>query len=213
MHMDRRSWYVAMILAVVMSFATAVGNLASSYVLFGTKVKEEAAKARVERRARGAQLHCEKLQQAASLAAEIDFRASRGDANAMSLGKLLRGIKTSKPSDTAWMETEREQRAFEKRAFELMPFLEKPEAALMEEITLHHDVLVNLKHWGGDQSGNVKVAAFAAGEEKERRSTGIGPGEAPTFNAHQGLAVLRTNAAELAQIYRLKCTEDESAAR
>ena len=213
MDMDRRSWHVALVLAVVMSFATAVGNLASSYVLFGTKVKEEAAKARVERRARGAQLHCEKLQQAASLAAEIDFRASRGDANAMSLGKLLRGIKTSKPSDAAWVETEKEQRAFEKRAFELMPFLEKSEAALMEEITLHHDVLMNLKQWGGEQPGNVKVAAFASGDEKERRSIRGTPGEPPSFNAHQGLAVLRTNAAELAQIYRLKCTEDESAAR
>jgi hypothetical protein len=202
-----------LVLAVVISFATAVGNLASSYVLFGTKVKEEAAKATVERRARGAQLHCEKLQQAASLAAEIDFRASRGDANAMSLGKLLRGIKPGKPSDTAWMETEKEQRAFEKRAFELMPFLEKSEAALMEEITLHHDVLMNLKQWGGEQPGNVKVAAFASGDDKERRSTRGTPGESPSFNAHQGLAVLRTNAAELAQIYRLKCTEDDSAAR
>jgi hypothetical protein len=228
MDMDKRSWQVAMVVTVVMSMATAIGNVASSFILSSAKMKDEAAKAAIERRARGAQFHCEKLQQAASLAAEIEFRVSRSEANTMRLGKITGAMKTSKPSEAGWSEAEAEQRVFEKRASELMPFLEKTEAGLMAEIALHHNVLTNPKQWGAERAVPLRVSTSAAASGPDRTSaalpqpsadliravpeeSAIAPGERTPFNPHRGLAILRGNAAELAQIYRMRCSDGESA--
>ncbi len=44
---------MAVALTFVMSIATAIGNSASTYLLLGAKMREEAEKATVERRAKG----------------------------------------------------------------------------------------------------------------------------------------------------------------
>jgi hypothetical protein len=123
-----KPWYAVVILTAVMSVATAVGTFVSSYLLIPVKIKEDTAKAAVERKAKGAQLHCEKLQLAVSLATEITFRADRNYSNYTQYNKLLN-----------------EQHALEKRAFELVPFLSENEAELLKITVQHHYVVTQMR--------------------------------------------------------------------
>ncbi|MEN3276323.1 MAG: hypothetical protein V7631_2113 [Massilia sp.] len=227
MNMDRRVWRVILIFTLAVSVATAIGNIASSSILGGARLEEAQAKASIERRAKGAQFHCEKLQQAASLAAEIDFRVTRNEGGATSLGSVPGKLKINRTAKADWSEIEQEQRAFEKRTSQLIPFLEKTEALLLEEITLSHDAIMSLQRGGAERPIRLKLAATPE-IDTARDSTGVAgasaklvrvssedsvlpQGERPVASGNQGLALLRVNAAELARMYRAKCSEGELA--
>lgn len=229
MNMDRRTWRVILILTLAMSVATIIGNLISSSILGGARLEEATAKAAIERRARGAQFHCDKLRQAASLAAEIDFRVTRNESGATNLGNLTGKGRIIRSARADGSEIEQEQRAFEKRTSELIPFLERTEALLLEEITLSHDAITNPQQGAGERRMQLRVAAASPEVATPRDSpdaaeasaklvrvsqedTPQAPGERPAFKGSQGLAVLRVNAAELARMYRARCTEDGLAA-
>lgn len=188
MEIETRPWYIAVVLTIVMSIATAIGTAASSYLLLGIKMREEAEKAAVERRAKGAQLACEKLLASASLAAEINFSADRGYPNAVHASDIASG--KAIPGQLAVPEAQiiSEQLAFEKRASELIPFLDESEAEFLNRMTLHHYVVTRLR---------------TSDVPPEQR---LPPGES-SFDANTELAGIRAGAAELAAAYRAKCTE------
>lgn len=228
MNMDRRTWRVILILTVAMSVATVIGNIASSSILGGARLEEAQAKAAIERRAKGAQFHCEKLQQAASLAAEMDFRTTRNESAATSLGNLAGKARINRTARADGSDFEQEQRAFEKRTSQLIPFLERTEALLLEEITLSHDAIMNPQPGAGERPVQLRLTASSPEIVGAREGMGAAeasaklvrasqedglraPGERPVFNGSQGLAVLRVNAAELARMYRARCTEGELA--
>lgn len=168
---EKRPWHVAAALTVIMSIATAAGTYASSYFLLPVKMKEEAEKAAVERKAKGTQLHCEKLQLSASLASEIRFCADRGYSNRISDRKLLD-----------------EQLALERRAAELTPFLSEQESEILENVTLHHYVITQMR------TSKVPVS------ERVPPSQG-------GFDANRELDEVRGGADKLAAAYRSRCTE------
>jgi hypothetical protein len=122
---ENRPWYVTVPLTVIVSIATTVGT---SYFLLPVKMTEEAEKAAVERKAKGAQLHCEKLQLSVSLASEIRFSADRGYSNTTLDSKLLN-----------------EQLTLEKRAAELTPFLSEQEGEILRHVALHHYVITQMR--------------------------------------------------------------------
>lgn len=172
MEIDKRPpWHVAVALTIIMSIATAVGTFASSYFLLPVKLREETAKAAVERKAKGAQLHCEKLQLSASLAAEIVFSADRGYSN-KTLDKELR----------------EEQLGLEKRSAELVPFLSEKEGDILNNITLHHYVITQMR--------TSKVPL----NERAPPSQG-------GFDANEELKEVRDGSAKIAAAYRSDCTE------
>ena len=75
---ENKPWHIAWFLTIIMSLATGIGTVCSSYLLLYVKNEEEANRAETARKARGAEIHCDKLREAASLAAEIGFSADRG---------------------------------------------------------------------------------------------------------------------------------------
>jgi len=188
MDIDKGPWYVAAALTIVMSIATAIGTLASSYLLLGVKVREEADKAAVERRAKGAQLACEKLLASASLAAEINFSADRGYPNAVHASDIASGKATLGQFSVPEAQIVAEQLAFEKRASGLVPFLDESEAEVLNRTTLHHYVVTRLR-----TSDAVPVQRLPSGGN--------------SFDANSELNSIRVGAAELAAAYREKCTE------
>lgn len=112
-----------------MSIATAAGTYVSSYFLLPVKMKEETAKRAIERKAKGAELHCEKLQLAAALGAEIVFAADKGFVGRpLSDGELLG-----------------EQLALEKRAIDLIPFLSEQEGDILKMVSLHHFTITQMR--------------------------------------------------------------------
>jgi hypothetical protein len=185
---ENRPWHVAFALTVVMSIATAIGNFASTYLLLGAKMKEEAEMAAVERRAKGAQLACEKLQASATLAAEINFSADRGYPNAIRLSDIVLGKaklgQLAVPKD----QIIEEQRAFEKRASELIPFLAESDAEVLNRTTLHHFLVTSLRT--SEVPSEQRVSPQKGG-----------------FDANTELAGIRDGAAKLATAYRAACTE------
>lgn len=188
MEIEVRPWYVAAVLTIVMSIATAIGTAASSYLLLGIKMREEAEKAAVERRAKGEQLGCEKLLASASLAAEINFSADRGYPNAVRASDIASGKATLGQFAVPEAQIVAEQLAFEKRAAGLAPFLDESEAEVLNRTTLHHYVLTRLR-----TSDVVPVQRLPSGGN--------------SFDANSELNSIRTGAAELAAAYREKCTE------
>lgn len=188
MEIEKPRWYHAAGLAIVMGIATALGNLASSYLLLNSKIKEETEKAAVERRAKGAQLHCEKLQLGASLASEIEFRADRGYPNIILLSELMAGAKESDFMKVPEQQIRDEQLAFEKRASELIPFLDEHEAGFLNLVTLHHYVLTQMR------TSKVPVAQRVAPKDGG-------------FDANHELDTMRKATSQLASIYRSTCSE------
>lgn len=161
---------------------------ASTYLLLGAKMREEAGRATVERRAKGALLACEKLQASATLAAEINFSADRGYPNAIRVSNIALG--KAKLGQLAVPNTQiiAEQIAFEKRASELIPFLAESEAEILNRTTLHHFVVTSLRT--SEVPPEKRVPAREGG-----------------FDANTELAGIRDGAAKLAAAYRTACTE------
>ena len=185
---DKRPWHVAAALTVVMSIATAIGTSSSTYLLLGAKMREETDRAAVERRAKGAQLACEKLQASASLAAEINFSADRGYPNTFLASDIALGKAKVGQFAVPMASIVAEQLAFEKRASELIPFLAEPDAEVLNRTTLHHYVVTSLRT--SDIPPEKRVPPSEGG-----------------FDANAELTGIRTGAAKLAAAYRTTCTE------
>lgn len=115
-----KPWYVVAILTIIMSVATALGTYISSYLLLPTKVEEGRAMAAVDRKAKGAQLHCEKLLDAASLASEIEMRAER-ESPGTSFPKLRNDVL-----------------GYERRAAGLAPLLSEEELRSLKNETFYY---------------------------------------------------------------------------
>lgn len=190
MEIEKRPWFVAAALTLVMSVATAIGTSISSYVMLPMKMKEEAEKAVVERKAKGMQVRCEKLQMSASLAAEIEFAADRGYPS-VSLAEALAAKAANKPlprkiSDKRLLD---DQLALEKRATELIPFLSESEAETLRSVVLHHSVLTQMRT--SKVPDNERVPPSAGG-----------------FDANDELNRIRSGAAAMSRAYRARCTEN-----
>lgn len=190
MDFENKPWHIAVALTLVMSLATGLGNLGSSYLLISAKNREEIDKAEIARKAKGAEMHCEKLREAASLAAEIEFSADRGYPNIVRLSDLMTGATAEQLRKVPDQQVIDELLAYEKRASALIPLLTEEEAALLNRITLHHDVVTQLR------TSKVPV---------EQR---VSPRDGG-FNANSELNDIRLSSSELAAAYRLRCTYDQ----
>ncbi|MGF6153832.1 hypothetical protein [Pseudomonas fluorescens] len=188
MNIENKPWHVAAVLTVVMSIATGLGNFVSSSLLLSVKHQEEMDRTEIERKAKGAQLHCEKLREAASLAAEIEFSADRGYPNIVRLSDLTAGATVEQLKKVPDQQIVDEQLAYEKRASALSPLMTTEEAIILNHITLHHFVVTQMR------TSKVPV---------EQR---VSPNEGG-FNANNELDGIRSGAATLAAAYRLRCTE------
>lgn len=118
-----KPWYIVAILTIIMSVATALGTYISSYLLLSTKLEEGRAMAAVDRKAKGAQLHCEKLLDAASLASEIEMRAEMESP----------GI--------AYPKFRNDVLAYERRAAALAPLLFEEELRSLKNATFYYYLL------------------------------------------------------------------------
>lgn len=186
MELENKKWQVAVLLTAVMALATGIGNLGSSYMLLFVKSQEEVDKARIARRAKGAELHCEKLQESASLAAEIEFSADRGYSDEHRLADLFSDeAGTQRKKNLAFAS---EQLALEKRASALIPILSEGEAEILGRITLHHYVVTRMRTSAVPLK--LRVAETEGG-----------------FNANDELNGIREGGKALAALYRRQCAE------
>lgn len=189
MEIEKRHWLVAAALTVVMSVSTGIGTFASSYMMLPLKMKEEAEKAAVERKAKGMQIQCEKLQMSASLAAEIEFSADRGYPGSLTEALATPAANKPLPLQISHKKLLDDQLALERRATELIPFLSEGEAKIIQSVTLHHYVVTQLR--------TSKVPP------NER----VPPNEGG-FDANDELNLIRSGAVEMAKAYRSRCTEN-----
>ncbi|PYB70538.1 hypothetical protein DMX11_21950 [Pseudomonas sp. LB-090624] len=185
---ESKRWHVAIFLTIVMSIATGIGNLCSSYLLLTVKNEEEMDRAEIARKARGAEMHCDKLREAASLAAEIEFSADRGYPNSISISDLLAGETFEQHQKVPREVIIDEQLAYEKRASALVPMLTEEEARILNRVTLHHYVVTGLR--------TSKVPPELRASPREGG-----------FNANEELQGIRDGGALLAATYRQICTE------
>jgi hypothetical protein len=186
LELENKKWQVAVLLTVVMAFATGIGNLGSSYMLLFVKNQEEADKAEIARRAKGAGLHCEKLLESASLAAEIEFSADRGYTDARRLIDLFSDEAGTHRKQNLTLASE--QLAFEKRASALIPMLSEDEAKTLSQVTLHHYVVTRMRT--STVPPEMRVAVTEGG-----------------FDANEELNGIREGGAAIAASYRHQCTE------
>lgn len=189
LEIEKRPWFVVAALTVVMSISTGIGTFLSSYMMLPIKMKEESEKAAVERKAKGMQIHCEKLQISASLAAEIEFGADRGYPS-ISLTEALaaRAANKSLPKKISDKKLLDDQLALERRATELIPFLSESESKILQSVVLHHYVVTQMRT--SNIQSNKRVLSSEGG-----------------FNASDELNQIRSGASEMAKAYRAKCTE------
>jgi len=185
---ENKPWHIAWFLTIIMSLATGIGTVCSSYLLLYVKNEEEANRAETARKARGAEIHCDKLREAASLAAEIGFSADRGYPNIVRLDDLLAGETFEQHQKVPREVIIDEQLAYEKRASALVPLLTEEEAEILNRVTLHHYVVTRLR--------TNKVPA-------ELRASPRDGG----FDANQELQGIRDGGTSLAATYRQRCTE------
>lgn len=142
---ENKPWHIALFLTITMSIATGIGTVCSSYLLLSVKNEEEANRAETARKARGAEMHCDKLREAASLAAEIEFSADRGYPNIVRLDDLLAGETFEQHQKVPREVIIAEQLGYEKRASALVPMLTEDEAKILNRMTLHHYVVTRLR--------------------------------------------------------------------
>ncbi|WP_317737497.1 hypothetical protein [Burkholderia pseudomallei] len=188
MNIENKPWHKAAALTVIMTIASGIGNYASSWLLLSVKEKEEMQKNSLDRKAAGEQLHCEKLRESASLAAEIEFSSDRGYVYAIHLTDLIRRGSSTQLDNDVIEKLKNEQLAFEKRASGLIPFLSQYEANILSNITLHHSVITAMR-----------TSATPA-------SLRIQPSQGG-FDANEELDKIRNGASDLALSYRKTCTE------
>lgn len=173
------------IFTLLITIATGLGNVLSAFFMLDVKRQETEDNRLADARRSAAELHCTKLEESASLAAEIVFRADRGYPNTVTLSDLMYGreMPAKRVSDEKIKE---EQRDLEHRVFGLLPYLLPDEAQIMEKITLHHIVVTEMR--------TSRVPA-------ERRAL---PSEGG-FNFNNEMNELRSAGSLMGQMFREKC--------
>lgn len=187
MEHQSRSWPMIVLLTMLMALASGIGNWISSYLMLSSKSQEVMNNAEISLRAKGTEVHCDALKDAASLASEIDFSADKGYANAIVLSELIQGKAIEQFRKIPDEQVRAEQLAFEKRASTIIPLLSEYEEQILGEVTLNHYVVTQLR------TSRIPPS--------ERASPSDGG-----FNANNNLRGIRENARMLANIYRQKCT-------
>ncbi|MEB5698622.1 hypothetical protein MXM31_21000 [Klebsiella aerogenes] len=79
------------IFTLLITIATGLGNVLSAFFMLDVKKQETEDNRLADARRRATELHCMKLEQSASLAAEIVFRADSGYPNRVTLSDLVYG--------------------------------------------------------------------------------------------------------------------------
>ncbi len=79
------------IFTLLITIATGLGNVLSAFFMLDVKKQETEDNRLADARRHATELHCMKLEQSASLAAEIVFRADRGYPNRVTLSDLIYG--------------------------------------------------------------------------------------------------------------------------
>ena len=173
------------IFTLLITIATGLGNVLSAFFMLDVKRQETEDNRLADARRSAAELHCTKLEESASLAAEIVFRADRGYPNTVTLSDLMYGreMPAKRVSDDKIKE---EQRDLEHRVFGLLPYLLPDEAQIMEKITLQHIVVTEMR--------TSRVPA-------ERRAL---PSEGG-FNFNNEMNELRSAGSLMGQMFREKC--------
>ncbi|MBB4057333.1 MULTISPECIES: hypothetical protein [Pseudomonas] len=187
MESNNHAWPTALVLTLLMTLASGVGNWISSYLMLSSKSQEIINNSEISLRAKGAEVHCDALKDAASLASEIDFSADRGYANAIVFSELIRGKSIEEFRKIPDEQIRAEQLQFEKRASTIVPLLAENESKILEQVTLNHYVVTQLRTSTVPLSGRLS------------------PSEGG-FNANTNIREIRESARALANLYRTKCT-------
>ncbi|WP_336749826.1 hypothetical protein [Pantoea vagans] len=173
------------IFTLLITIATGLGNVFSAFFMLDVKKQETEDNLLADARRRATELHCTKLEESASLAAEIVFRADRGYPNTVTLSDLMYGGKmpAKRVSDE---KIEEEQRDLEHKVFGLLPYLLPDEAQIMEKVTLQHIVVTGMR------TSKVPV---------KRRT----PPSEGGFNFNNEMNELRSAGSLMGQMFREKC--------
>ena len=173
------------IFTLLITIATGLGNVLSAFFMLDVKKQETEDNRLADARRRATELHCTKLEESASLAAEIVFRADRGYPNTVTLSDLMYGGKmpAKRVSDE---KIEEEQRDLEHKVFGLLPYLLPDEAQVMEKVTLQHIVVTGMR--------TSKVPA-------DRRA----PPSEGGFNFNNEMNELRSAGSLMGHMFRKKC--------
>lgn len=173
------------IFTLLITIATGLGNVFSAFFMLDVKKQETEDNLLADARRRATELHCTKLEESASLAAEIVFRADRGYPNTVTLSDLMYGGKmpAKRVSDE---KIEEEQRDLEHKVFGLLPYLLPDEAQVMEKVTLQHIVVTGMR------TSKVPVARRA-------------PPSEGGFNFNNEMNELRSAGSLMGQMFREKC--------
>ncbi|HAT1512785.1 TPA: hypothetical protein I8W54_001075 [Morganella morganii] len=175
------------IFTLLITIATGLGNVLSAFFMLDVKKQETEDNRLADARRRAAELHCTKLEQSASLAAEIVFRADRGYPNTVTLSDLIYVYGGEIPAKRVSDEKiEEEQRELEHKVFGLLPYLLPDEAQVMEKVTLQHSVVTGMR------TSKVPV---------ERRA----PLSEGGFNFNNEMNELRSAGSQMGQMFREKC--------
>ena len=173
------------IFTLLITIATGLGNVLSAFFMLDVKKQETEDNRLADARRRATELHCMKLEQSASLAAEIVFRADSGYPNRVTLSDLVYGgeMPAKRVPDE---KIEEEERDLENKVFGLLPYLLPDEAQVMEKVTLQHIVVTGMR------TSKVPV---------ERRA----PPSEGGFNFNNEMNELRSAGSLMGQMFREKC--------
>ncbi len=182
---SKKKLFQGVIFTLLITIATGLGNVLSAFFMLDVKKQETEDNRLADVRRRATELHCTKLEQSASLAAEIVFRADRGYPNTVTLSDLMYGEEkpAKRVSDEKIVE---EQRELEHKVFGLLPYLLPDEAQIMEKVTLQHIVITGMR--------TSQVPA-------ERRA----PPSAGGFDFNNEMNELRSAGSMMGQMFRAKC--------
>ncbi|MCK7310443.1 hypothetical protein [Enterobacter quasiroggenkampii] len=182
---SRKRLLQGIIFTLLITFATGMGNVLSAFFMLNVKKQEVEDTQLAEARRRATELHCLKLQESASLAAEIVFRADQGYPNNVSLYELM--YETSTPTKRVPDDQiKEEQKNFEHQVFGLLPYLQPDEAQVMKQVTLQHFIVTAMR--------TSKVPA-------EHRTSPAEDG----FDFNKEMQKLRDGGDFMGQIFRERC--------
>ena len=141
---SKEKLFQGMIFTLLITFATGLGNVLSEFFMLDVKKQEAEDNLHADARRQATELHCTKLQESASLATEIMFRADRGYPNVVTLEDLIYGeqMPEKRVPDEKIKE---EQKNLEHQVFKLLPYLLPDEAQIMEKVMLQHSILTSMR--------------------------------------------------------------------
>jgi len=182
---SKRKLFQGVIFTLLITIATGLGNVFSAFFMLDVKKQETEDNLNADARRRATELHCTKLEESASLAAEIVFRTDRGYPNIVTLSDMMLGgdMPAKKVSDD---KIKKEQRDMEHKVFRLLPYLRPDEAQIMEKVTLRHFIVTEMR------TSKVPV---------EHRAS---PSEGG-FNFNNEMNELRSAGGLIGQMFRDKC--------